>query len=72
MRFKVVPFQDGSQRDDAVLQGIANGFNEMFPVPDHPTGVGLLLDNGSTKSAERDTARRTTRQNASRQVATSR
>lgn len=43
MRFKVVPFRDGEQRDDSVLQGIANGFGELYPVPDHPHGVRRLL-----------------------------
>lgn len=39
MTFIVVPARHDAEPDQAVLSGIAQGFSELFPVPQHPGGV---------------------------------
>ncbi len=59
MPFLFIPAWSGDAPDRAILQGIAEGLNDLFPVPQHPGSVAIWLTSADgDQAAHREQAPR--------------
>lgn len=54
MPFLTIPAWSGDAPDRAILQGIAEGLNDLFPLPQHPGAVVIWLDSADGRQAGHD------------------